>query len=385
MEFIDLHAQQQKIRETIEARIRTVLDHGQYVMGPEIKELESKLAAYVGVKHALGCASGTDALLMALMALQAGPGDAIFTSPFTFIATAEVISLLGATPVFVDIDERTFNIDPRKLDQAIQALRRNDPRLHPLPRGRDLSSLKPKGVIPVDLFGLTADYDAIQAVTEKYGLRFIEDAAQSFGAEFKGKRACSFGNIACTSFFPAKPLGCYGDGGMCFTNDDTAAEIMDSIRVHGKGNHKYENVRIGINGRLDTLQAAILTAKFDIFAEEIELRQKVAARYSGALQELSVIPPYIPALYKSSWAQYSILAKHEKHRSTLQAKLKDAGIPTAIYYPKPLHLQAAFAYLGYREGDFPISEDCASRIFSLPMHPYLKAGDQDKIVHLLQA
>jgi len=385
MEFIDLHAQQQKIRETIEARIRTVLDHGQYVMGPEIKELESKLAAYVGVKHALGCASGTDALLMALMALQAGPGDAIFTSPFTFIATAEVISLLGATPVFVDIDERTFNIDPRKLDQAIQALRRNDPRLHPLPRGRDLSSLKPKGVIPVDLFGLTADYDAIQAVTEKYGLRFIEDAAQSFGAEFKGKRACSFGNIACTSFFPAKPLGCYGDGGMCFTNDDTAAEIMDSIRVHGKGNHKYENVRIGINGRLDTLQAAILTAKFDIFAEEIELRQKVAARYSGALQELSVIPPYIPALYKSSWAQYSILAKDEKHRSTLQAKLKDAGIPTAIYYPKPLHLQAAFAYLGYREGDFPISEDCASRIFSLPMHPYLKAGDQDKIVHLLQA
>ena len=385
MEFIDLHAQQQKIRETIEARIRTVLDHGQYVMGPEIKELESKLAAYVGVKHALGCASGTDALLMALMALQAGPGDAIFTSPFTFIATAEVISLLGATPVFVDIDERTFNIDPRKLDQAIQALRRNDPRLHPLPRGRDLSSLKPKGVIPVDLFGLTADYDAIQAATEKYGLRFIEDAAQSFGAEFKGKRACSFGNIACTSFFPAKPLGCYGDGGMCFTNDDTAAEIMDSIRVHGKGNHKYENVRIGINGRLDTLQAAILTAKFDIFAEEIELRQKVAARYSGALQELSVIPPYIPALYKSSWAQYSILAKDEKHRSTLQAKLKDAGIPTAIYYPKPLHLQAAFAYLGYREGDFPISEDCASRIFSLPMHPYLKAGDQDKIVHLLQA
>ena len=385
MEFIDLHAQQQRIRESIEARIRTVLDHGQYIMGPEIKELESKLAAYVGVKHALGCASGTDALLMALMALQAGPGDAIFTSPFTFIATAEVICLLGATPVFVDIDERTFNIDPRKLDQAIQALRRSDPSLYPLPRGMDLSSLKPKGIIPVDLFGLTADYNAIQAVTEKYGLCVIEDAAQSFGAEYKGKKACSFGNIACTSFFPAKPLGCYGDGGMCFTNDDTAAEIMDSIRVHGKGNHKYENVRIGINGRLDTLQAAILSAKFTIFPEEIELRQKVAAGYTRTLQEVSVIPPQIPAGYKSAWAQYSILAKNEKHRSTLQAKLKDAGVPTAIYYPKPLHLQTAFAYLGYRQGDFPMSEDCANRIFSLPMHPYLKAGDQDKIVHLLQA
>jgi UDP-2-acetamido-2-deoxy-ribo-hexuluronate aminotransferase len=385
MEFIDLHAQQQRIREAIEARIRTVLDHDQYIMGPEIKELESKLAAYVGVKHALGCASGTDALLMALMALQAGPGDAIFTSPFTFIATAEVISLLGATPVFVDIDERTFNIDPRKLDQAIQALRRKDPRLHPLPRGRDLSSLKPKGVIPVDLFGLSADYNAIQAVTEKYGLCIIEDAAQSFGAEYKGKKACSFGNIACTSFFPAKPLGCYGDGGMCFTNDDTAAEIMDSIRVHGKGNHKYDNVRVGINGRLDTIQAAILIAKFDIFAEEIELRQRAAARYSRGLGEQSkVIPPQIPAGYKSAWAQYSVLAKDESHRSELQAKLKDAGIPTAIYYPKPLHLQTAYSYLGYRQGDFPASEDCASRIFSLPMHPYLKADEQDRIVRLLQ-
>jgi len=335
------------------------------------------------VKHALGCASGTDALLMALMVYNVGPGDAIFTSPFTFIATAEVISLLGATPVFVDIDERTFNIDPEKLEQAIIALKRNDKSFYPLPLTSHSSPLTPKGVIPVDLFGLTADYNAIQAVTEKYGLCVIEDAAQSFGAEFKGKRACSFGNIACTSFFPAKPLGCYGDGGMCFTNDDTAAEIMDSIRVHGKGNHKYENVRIGINGRLDTLQAAILLAKFGIFPEEIELRQKVAAGYTRTLQELSVIPPYIPAGYKSAWAQYSILAKNEKHRSTLQAKLKDAGVPTAIYYPKPLHLQTAFAYLGYRQGNFPISEDCASRIFSLPMHPYLPGEDQQRIARLL--
>jgi len=386
MEFIDLHAQQKRIRESIETRIRTVLDHGQYIMGPEIKELESKLAAYVGVKHALGCASGTDALLMALMALQAGPGDAIFTSPFTFIATAEVISLLGATPVFVDIDERTFNIDPQKLEQAIIALKRNDRSFYPLPLTPHSSPLTPKGVIPVDLFGLTADYSAIQAVTEKYGLRVIEDAAQSFGAEYKGKKACYFGNIACTSFFPAKPLGCYGDGGMCFTEDDRLFEIMDSIRVHGKGNHKYDNVRIGINGRLDSIQAAILIAKFEIFPEEIELRQEIARRYSKLLTpHPSLLTPHVPSGFKSAWAQYSLLAKDEKHRSVLQSKLKDAGIPTAIYYPKPLHLQTAFVHLGYKAGDFPVSEDCASRIFSLPMHPYLKAGGQDKIVHLLQA
>ena len=395
MEFIDLHAQQQRIRETIDARIRTVLDHGQYIMGPEIKELESKLAGYVGVKHALGCASGTDALLMALMALGVGPGDVIFTSPFTFIATAEVISLLGATPVFVDIDKRTFNIDPQKLEQAIIAVKRNDKSSYPLslsthsspftarPLSPHPSPLTPKAIIPVDLFGLLADYAAIEKIASKHGLKTIEDAAQSFGAEYKGKRACSFGNIGCTSFFPAKPLGCYGDGGMCFTNDDTAAEIMDSIRVHGKGNHKYENVRIGINGRLDTLQAAILLAKFGIFSEEIELRQKVAGGYTRTLQELSVVPPYIPSGMKSAWAQYSILAKDEKHRLTLQAKLKDGGVPTAIYYPKPLHLQTAFSYLGYRQGDFPVSEDCASRIFSLPMHPYLPGEDQQRIVRLL--
>jgi UDP-2-acetamido-2-deoxy-ribo-hexuluronate aminotransferase len=385
VEFIDLHAQQNRIRETIEARIRTVLDHGQYIMGPEIKELESKLAAYVGAKHALGCASGTDALLMALIALGTGPGDAIFTSPFTFIATAEVICLLGATPIFVDINPRTFNIDPEKLEKAIIALKNNDRELYPLPLTSNTSHLTPKGIIPVDLFGLLAEYAAIEEIASKHGLKIIEDAAQSFGAESMKRKACSFGDIACTSFFPAKPLGCYGDGGMCFTNDDGAAEIMDSIRVHGKGNHKYDNVRVGINGRLDSLQAAILIAKFDIFPEEIELRQKVAAGYTLTLQESPVTPPYIPRGYKSSWAQYSLLAKDVRHRSMLQSKLKDAGIPTAIYYPKPLHLQTAFSSLGYRQGDFPISEDCASRIFSLPMHPYLRPGDQDKIVHLLRS
>jgi UDP-2-acetamido-2-deoxy-ribo-hexuluronate aminotransferase len=387
MEFIDLHAQQKRIRETIEARIRTVLDHGQYIMGPEIRELESKLAAYVGVKHAIGCASGTDALLMALMACNV----AIFTSPFTFIATAEVICLLGATPIFVDIDPRTFNIGPEKLEQAIIAVKNNDKSLYPLPLTSLTSHLTsrpltPKAVIPVDLFGLLADYAAIEKIASKHGLKTIEDAAQSFGAEHKGEQACSFGNIACTSFFPAKPLGCYGDGGMCFTNDDTAAQIMDSIRVHGKGNDKYDNVRVGINGRLDSIQAAILIAKFDIFPEEIELRQQIARRYSELLTpHPSLLTPHVPSGFKSSWAQYSLLAKDEKHRSALQSKLKNAGIPTAIYYPKPLHLQTAFSYLGYRQGDFAVSEECASRIFSLPMHPYLKAGDQDKIVHLLRS
>jgi len=385
MEFIDLHTQQQRIREKIEANIKTVLSHGQYIMGPEIKVLEGKLSAYVGAKHAIGCASGTDALLMALMTFQVGPGDAIFTSPFTFIATAEIISLLGAAPIFVDIDRRTFNIDPAQLDRAVQALLEKDPGIYPLPRSLNLSSLRIKGVIPVDLFGLSADYDAVQAVTRKHGLWMIEDAAQSFGAEYRGRKAGSFGNIACTSFFPAKPLGCYGDGGMCFTNDQEAAEIMDSIRIHGKGHHKYDNVRIGINGRLDTLQAAILIAKLAIFSEEIELRQKIAAGYTSALTaNPSVIPPHIPAGYKSAWAQYSVLAKNEEQRSTLQARLKAEGIPTAIYYPKPLHLQTAFAHLGYQEEDFPVSEDCASRIFSLPMHPYLKVEDQEKVIRLLR-
>ena len=252
MDFIDLKTQQQRIISQLDANIQKVLVHGNYIMGPEIKELETKLAAYVGAKHAISCASGTDALLMALMAYGVKPGDAIFTTPFTFIATAEVISLLGATPIFVDIDPKTFDIDPAKLELAIQALKANDPSIYPLPLTPDASRLTPRGVIPVDLFGLLADYDAIDKIAKDNGLFVVEDAAQSFGAKYKDKMSCSFGNIACTSFFPAKPLGCYGDGGMCFTNDGYLAEIMESIRVHGKGGHKYDNVRIGINGRLDT-------------------------------------------------------------------------------------------------------------------------------------
>ncbi|MCG6912034.1 MAG: DegT/DnrJ/EryC1/StrS aminotransferase family protein, partial [Deltaproteobacteria bacterium] len=279
MQFIDLPAQQKRIRKQLEKNILAVLDHGRYVMGPEIAEIEKRLGEYVGVKHAIGCASGTDALLMALMAHQVEPGDAIFTTPFTFIATAEVIRLLGATPVFVDIDPDTFNIDAEKLEQAIAAVNANDSSIHPLPASAG-EALKPRGIIPVDLFGLPADYDRINAVAETHGLFVIEDAAQAFGAEYKGRKACSLAEIGCTSFFPAKPLGCYGDGGMCFTNDDALAERMNSVKIHGQGRDKYENARIGINGRLDSMQAAVLNAKFDIFPEEVELRDQAAKAYN---------------------------------------------------------------------------------------------------------
>ncbi|MGV8058377.1 MAG: DegT/DnrJ/EryC1/StrS family aminotransferase [Smithellaceae bacterium] len=384
MDFIDLAAQQRRIIDNLNANIGKVLAHGNYIMGPEIKELEDKLAAYIGVKHAISCASGTDALLMALMAYNAGPGDAIFTTPFTFIATAEVISLLGATPVFVDVDPKTYNIDPDSLEKAISAVKSGNSKIHPLPA--NFSRLSPKGIIAVDLFGLPADYDRIKAIAGKDNLFVIEDAAQSFGAEYKDKKACALGHISCTSFFPAKPLGCYGDGGMCFTEDKKLADIMTSIRLHGKGDHKYNNVRIGINGRLDTLQAAILLPKFDIFPEEVELRQVVAARYSQLLAACSssLVAPFIPEGYKSVWAQYSVLAQNETQRETLQKAANAAGVPTAIYYPKPLHCQDAFGSLGYKNGDFPICEDFASRIFSLPMHPYLGEKEQDKVLEILQ-
>jgi dTDP-4-amino-4,6-dideoxygalactose transaminase len=386
MQFIDLGAQQKRIREQIENNIAAILDHGKYIMGPEVVQLEDELKAYVGVKHAIACASGTDALLMALLAEGVGPGDAIFTSPFTFIATAEVISLVGATPIFVDIDEKTYNIDPACLESAIEALIAQDPTRHPLPSdGSSPLRLTPKAVIGVDLFGLPADYERINAIAKQQGMFVIEDAAQSFGGEVNGQKACRLADMACTSFFPAKPLGCYGDGGMCFTDSDRLAETMQSLRVHGKGHHKYDNVRIGINGRLDTIQAAILLAKFDIFAEEIELRQKVAQRYSDSLaSHPSLVTPQIPYGYLSAWAQYSILAKDETHRSELQNKLKEAGIPTAIYYPKPLHQQTAFSSLGYKNGDFPLSEGYAQRIFSLPMHPYLTAEEQQNITGVIE-
>jgi UDP-2-acetamido-2-deoxy-ribo-hexuluronate aminotransferase len=369
IDFIDLKAQQQLIFPALMERLQKVLAHGQYIMGPEIKQLESSLAAYVGMKHCVSCASGTDALLMALMAYEVGPGDAIFTTPFTFIATAEVIQLLGATPVFVDIDPRTFNLDPPRLAEAISGLSKNPP----------TNQLKPKGIIPVDLFGQPAAYDQINAIAEEQGLFVLEDAAQAFGATYKGKRAGSLADVAATSFFPAKPLGGYGDGGAIFTDDDELAEILRSIRVHGQGSHKYENVRLGLNGRLDTLQAAILLAKLEIFDQEIDFRQKVAGRYSQALAG-EVAVPWVDPACTSVWAQYSIL---QNDRPALQQKLKDAGIPNAIYYPLPLHLQKAFAHLGYRQGDCEVSERTAQQILSLPMHPYLSEADQDRVIEVV--
>lgn len=386
MHFIDLAAQQHKIRDSLEVQIRSVLDHGQYIMGPEVRKLEGILAEYTGTKHAIGCASGTDALLMALMAYEIGPGDAVFTTPFTFMATAEVISLLGAVPVFVDIDQTTFNLDPAHLERAIEAVESCDSSKYPLPApGTANGKLRPRGIIAVDLFGLPAEYEGINAIAKKHGLFVIQDAAQSFGAVHAGKKACSMGHVGCTSFFPAKPLGCYGDGGMCFTDDDDCADRMRSVRVHGQGTDKYENVRIGINGRLDTLQAAVLLAKFAIFPEELTLRQTVAQRYTRLLTSDAspVLCPAVPDDFTSAWAQYSVIAKRNGGRSALQAGLKEANVPTAIYYPKPLHLQKAFAYLGYRQGEFPVSEDCASNIFSLPMHPYLGEEDQQKIASLI--
>jgi UDP-2-acetamido-2-deoxy-ribo-hexuluronate aminotransferase len=369
MDFIDLKSQQQLISAPLATNIQRVLTHGQYVMGPEVQELETRLAAYVGVKHVISCSSGTDALLMALMAYGVGPGDAVFTTPFTFIATAEVIQLLGATPVFVDIDPKTFNLDPEALAEAVSRL------------GLNLATaqLKPRGIIPVDLFGQPADYDRIHTIARGQGLFVLEDAAQSFGATYKGKRAGALSEMAATSFFPAKPLGCYGDGGAVFTDDGDLAEILRSIRVHGQGQLKYEHVRIGLTGRLDTLQAAVLLAKLEIFDQEVTARQRVAQRYSEALHPLVEVPFVDPAC-TSVWAQYSVLSEH---RELLLQKLHEAQIPTAIYYPLPLHLQRAFAHLGYNPGDFPVSESASRRIFSLPMHPYLGPADQDRIIQVL--
>jgi dTDP-4-amino-4,6-dideoxygalactose transaminase len=384
MQFIDLKTQQQKIRLELDRRIAAVLNHGHYIMGPEVFELEAKLAQYVGVKHAVSCASGTDALLMALMATGVGPGDAVFTTPFSFFATAEVVSMLGATPVFVDIDPRTYNLDPEGLESVVSAFCGKSAPPHPLFRSKMHRDLTPKAVIGVDLFGVAAEYDRINQVAEEFGLTVVEDAAQSFGALYRGRKAGSLADVACTSFYPAKPLGAYGDGGMCFTNDDATADLLKSIRIHGMGRDQYDNVRIGINGRLDTLQAAILLAKFDIFPEEIKAREKVAAAYSRLLAGSAGFQlPLVERGFKSVWAHYSLLGESQTRREAARQRLSAAGIPTAIYYPKPLHLQVAFKNLGYRAGDFPVSEDCAARIFSLPMHPYLNLAEQERVADLL--
>ncbi len=363
MQFIDLKTQQARIRQDIEERIGKVLDHGQYILGKEGRELEEKLADYVGTQYGVGVASGTDALLMALMAFEVGPGDAVITTPFTFIATAEVIKLVGATPVFVDIEPDTFNIDTKKLEETIDRIKSE---------GR----LNLKCVIPVDLFGQAADYDEINDLAQIHGFFVLQDAAQSFGAKYRGHRTCSNAEIAATSFFPAKPLGCYGDAGMIFTGSDEIHEKLLSIRVHGQGSDRYENIRVGINGRMDTIQSAILLSKMTIFEDELEKRQQVAGRYSELLKGLVTVP-VVRDYNLSAWAQYSLL---HPERDKIVNRLKENQIPVGIYYPIPLHLQRAFTDLNYRKGDFAVSERIATEIFSLPMHPYLSESDQDRIV-----
>ena len=362
--FIDLKYQYSLIRDEIHAGIDRVLESGHYILGAEIAELEKQLAEYAGVKHALACSSGTDALLMALMALGIGPGDAVFTTPFTFFATVETIALVGATPVFADIDEGTYNIDPAKLEEAILKVERE-------------GKLKPKAVIPVDLFGLTADYKAIKPLADTHGLAIIEDACQAFGAvDPSGKRAPSLGTIGCTSFFPAKPLGCYGDGGAVFTDDDDLFDKMYSILVHGRSaEDRYNNVRLGLNARCDTIQAAVLLAKLKLFPGEVEMRQVVADRYRAGLKDLVSVQT-IPEGCVSVYAQF---CPRSPKFAEIQAALKAADVPTARYYPIPMHLLGATEYLGYKKGDMPVSEACAADIFALPMHPYLKAEDIDRI------
>ena len=366
MQFIDLITQKNRIRERVLQRLEAIVDHGQYVMGPEVLELEKQLAAYVGTRYCVSCSSGTDALLMPLMAMGVGPGDAVLTTPFTFVATAEVISLAGATPVFVDVLPGTFNIDPDKVADAVQQAK--------------AKGLNPKALIPVDLFGLPADYARLEQAAEDNGLWILEDAAQGFGGTINGRRAGSFGLVGATSFFPAKPLGCYGDGGAIFTDDAELDRLLRSVRVHGQGDgdDKYFNVRIGLNGRLDTMQAAVLLEKIAIFDDELVERQRVADAYSSRLRGRVEVPE-LPEGYTSCWAQYSVLAASTEEREKIMGALQKEGIPTMIYYRIPLHLQKAYANLGYAKGDFPISEDFSSRVFSLPMHPYLKQEEIDSI------
>ncbi|WP_076411036.1 DegT/DnrJ/EryC1/StrS aminotransferase family protein [Shewanella sp. UCD-KL12] len=354
MQFIDLAAQYQHLKTRIDNRIQTVLDHGKYIMGPEVAELESELAKYVGVKHAITCANGTDALQLCMMVMDIKEGDAVFCPTFTFFASAEVIAFANATPVFVDSDASTFNICPVDLEKRIQAV---------LEEGK----LTPKAIMAVDLFGLPANYPEIQKLADKYGLKLIEDAAQGFGGEINGQRAGSFGDIATTSFFPAKPLGCYGDGGAVFTNNDEYASLLKSLRVHGKGSDKYDNVRIGMNSRLDTIQAAVLLEKLAVFPEELVSRNQAAEAYQAKLASKFNLPQ-VPEGYVSSWAQYTLL---DENRDAVMADYKAKGIPTMIYYGTCMHQQTAFNHLGYQEGDFPVAEQLSAQVFSLPMHPYL--------------
>jgi dTDP-4-amino-4,6-dideoxygalactose transaminase len=366
--FIDLAAQRRRIDEAVKQAILRVVDHGAYIMGPEVFELERQLSAFCGAKHTISCASGTDALALVLMAKNVGRGDAVLCPTFTFAATAEVVAWVGATPVLVDSLPDSFNIDPASLRQAIVTAR--------------AQGLRPVGVIPVDLFGQAADYDAVAPICEAEGLWMLCDAAQSFGAAYKGRALGTFGLATTTSFFPAKPLGCYGDGGAVFTDDDELADIMRSLRIHGQGSDKYDNVRIGINGRLDTMQAAVLLEKLKIFPEELEIRERIAQRYNDALADVAIVPRLGEGL-TSVWAQYT-LRLPAGNRDVVAAALKAQGIPTAIYYVKGVHQQTAYRHFPVAGNGLPVAERLSNEVLSLPMHAYLTPELQDRIVRAVR-
>jgi len=368
MNFIDLDIQYRIIKTSLLKKIEELLDSGKYIMGPQVDELEKTLADYTNRKHCITVSSGTDALLIPLMAYGFGKGDAVFVPSFTFFATAEVVSFIGATPVFIEVDEETFNIDINDLIKQIERVKAE-------------GILNPKMIIPVGLFGLLPDYNQINEIAQKYNLIVMEDAAQSFGAEFSGIKSCKFGNVSATSFYPAKPLGAYGVGGAIFTDDDELANIMKSIRVHGQGDDKYNNVRIGMNGRLDTLQAVVLLEKMKLLDDELIARNRFANLYNELI--IRVKTPTVKIGYKSAWAQYTLIADSKEHKTMIMNRLKENNIPTVIYYPKPLHLQDAFKELNYKQGDLPISESISDRVFSLPMHPYLEESDIKHISELI--
>ena len=370
VEFIDLGAQRRHIGQRMDEAIKRVVDHGRYILGPEVAELERQLGAFCGARHVLSCANGTDALGLALMALGLKAGEAVIAPSFTFAATAEVVAWFGAVPIFVDVKETSFNIDPASFEAGIATARR--------------LGIEPVGVIPVDLFGQPADYDAILEIAKANGLWVLCDAAQSFGAAYNGRRVGTFGDLTTTSFFPAKPLGCYGDGGAIFLDDDETIGVLKSLRVHGQGTDKYDNVRIGMNARLDTIQAAVLLEKLAVFSDEMAARDRVAARYGELLGDVVHVPGVAPGS-TSVWAQYTVRLPAGLDRDAVAARLKTDGIPTAVYYAKPLHLQTAYRDYPVAGNGLPISERLAGEVLSLPMHPYLDEPTQDRIVDALRA
>ncbi len=372
MQFRDLKKQYEVLKPEIDAAIADVIDSSRFISGPQVKELEAQLAEYVGVKHCITCGNGTDAITLAMMAWGIGEGDAVFVPDFTFFSSGECPAIVGATPIFVDVDHRTFNLDPIKLEQAIQTI---------LSEGE----FTPKVVVAVDLFGLPADFPSIKEICKKYGLLLLEDGAQGFGGSINGKMACSFGDIATTSFFPAKPLGCYGDGGAIFTDNDEWAALLRSLTVHGKsGNDKYNNIRIGMNSRLDTIQAALLMPKFKAFREqEIDAVNHAADKYTELLADSGIVTPLIPEGYVSSWAQYTIQLPGSIERAKLIEHLKAKGIPSMVYYAKPMHLQGAFEGTKSAIADCSVTENLCKTVLSLPMHPYLKDEEISSVVNAI--